>query len=147
MGRRNNTGDGLADGPNLGADQAKSFITANMPGVTASLLAFVVFGTTTPFRRHMYETFVPARIRQRAEGLKTSSRPQEPRVRPSIPNIPLFHLPKTTLSKSSTANKGVHVVSFRELGPYSYHDDRVNASEDLLPIMPTESSPRPTTAR
>lgn len=62
---------------NLRASQAVADIQAFIPGVSASILAFVVFGTTKTFRDYFYRKFVPRRIRRaralkrRAKGLST----------------------------------------------------------------------------
>ncbi|KAH9894620.1 hypothetical protein F4778DRAFT_784050 [Xylariomycetidae sp. FL2044] len=49
----------LGDAPNLSAERAKSDFLSFMPGTSASLLVFIMFGTTKPFRETMYQTFVP----------------------------------------------------------------------------------------
>ncbi|KAI5926746.1 hypothetical protein F4810DRAFT_724360 [Camillea tinctor] len=54
------------DGPNISFDRAQGDFVTFMPGVTASLLTFIVFGTTRPFRKSIYETFIPKRFRKRA---------------------------------------------------------------------------------
>ncbi|KAI0597003.1 hypothetical protein F4775DRAFT_271632 [Biscogniauxia sp. FL1348] len=50
----------------LSAGRAQEDFVTFMPGVTASLLTFVVFGTSRPFRETMHERFLPKRFRQRA---------------------------------------------------------------------------------
>lgn len=49
---------------NLHASHAVSDIQSFIPGVSASILAFVVFGTTKAFRDYFYRKFVPRRIRR-----------------------------------------------------------------------------------
>ncbi|KAI1484700.1 hypothetical protein F5X96DRAFT_683403 [Biscogniauxia mediterranea] len=50
----------------LSPERARGDFLTFMPSVTASLLTFVVFETSRPFRETMYETFIPKRFRQRA---------------------------------------------------------------------------------
>lgn len=52
-------------GPDLSHKRAMSTVTGYLSGVSPSMLAFLVFGTTKPFQRKMYQTFVPAFIRNR----------------------------------------------------------------------------------
>lgn len=61
-----NRADRLAEAPDLSGGRATMDFILFMPGVTASLLVFVVFGTTRPFRRTMYETLVPKRWQKEA---------------------------------------------------------------------------------
>ncbi|KAI1339145.1 hypothetical protein F5Y15DRAFT_416455 [Xylariaceae sp. FL0016] len=61
-GRENTTIDALSDKPDLSASRATSTAVLFLPGVTPPLLAFLVFGTTTPFRKSMYQTFLPRRF-------------------------------------------------------------------------------------
>ena len=61
----NNKRDALALKPDLSGDRAKETIILNLSGVTASLLVFVTFGTTRPFREHMYASLVPACLQGR----------------------------------------------------------------------------------
>ncbi|KAK8033324.1 hypothetical protein PG991_002722, partial [Apiospora marii] len=65
--QQNNNRDAVATTPDFSAERAISMMYFNMPGVTASLLAFVVFGTTRPFRQRMYRTFVPGCLRRKRE--------------------------------------------------------------------------------
>lgn len=56
----------IGNAPDLSVARAISDSLVYIPGVTSGLLVFVVFGTTRPFRRTMYQTFVPTRF-QKAE--------------------------------------------------------------------------------
>ncbi|KAK7958266.1 hypothetical protein PG996_010294 [Apiospora saccharicola] len=73
--QKNNNRDAVATTPDLSAERAISMMIFNMPGVTASLLAFVVFGTTRPFRERMYRTFVPGCLRRKRENANRASQP------------------------------------------------------------------------
>lgn len=58
--------DTLADkNVDLHVSRAISDIQAFVPGVSASILAFVVFGTTKAFREYFYRKFVPRPIRRK----------------------------------------------------------------------------------
>ncbi|KAG9256929.1 uncharacterized protein F5Z01DRAFT_672154 [Emericellopsis atlantica] len=72
--------DSAARAPDLSAEKVRGSWVFFMPGATPGLLMFVVFGTTAPLRRHMYETFVPRRWRRQQ---------QEGRESPPDPAVPL----------------------------------------------------------
>ncbi|KAM0566683.1 hypothetical protein ACHAP9_007117 [Verticillium nonalfalfae] len=60
--RRNNL-ESIGTEPDLGMDRLQSDLLVFIPGVTASLLTFVVFGTTKTFRDYMRSHFVPKPLR------------------------------------------------------------------------------------
>ncbi|RYP64587.1 hypothetical protein DL771_008700 [Monosporascus sp. 5C6A] len=56
-----------ADGPDMSAERARHDSALFLPGVSSSLLAFIIFGTTTPFRTHMREVFIDRWRRRRTQ--------------------------------------------------------------------------------
>lgn len=62
--QKTNTADALASMADLSAARAKGSAAVTAPGVTGSLVAFIVFGTTEPLRKKMYQTFVPKRFQR-----------------------------------------------------------------------------------
>lgn len=54
----NTSRDTLSSGPDRSAARARHDSALFLPGVSSSLLAFIIFGTTTPFRNYMREVFV-----------------------------------------------------------------------------------------
>ncbi|KAJ4391519.1 hypothetical protein N0V93_005137 [Gnomoniopsis smithogilvyi] len=64
-------------GPDLSHSRAMSTVTGYLSGVSPSLLAFLVFGTTKAFQRKMYRSFVPRFLRKDDDTL-TSLRSQLP---------------------------------------------------------------------
>lgn len=93
----------------LHTSHAVSDIQVFIPGVSASILAFVVFGTTKAFRDYFYRKFVPRRIR-RARALSRRSKrlseietqPQGPARRPSRPTDSTMY-PPAKHRRTSTA--------------------------------------------
>jgi hypothetical protein len=86
-GQQNNTVDFLSARPNTSADKAIRVALQDLPGVTASLIPFIVFGTTKPFREKMYTTFVPKRWQRpyrRRNNLYNAPTPTASRPFPSI---------------------------------------------------------------
>ncbi|KAI2632715.1 hypothetical protein GGS26DRAFT_89713 [Hypomontagnella submonticulosa] len=74
----NHTKEKLGEAANLSADKAKNDFLLFMPGVSTSLLVFIVFGTTRTFRKTMYQTFVPRRFQQHpAEGPIVAPNPDD----------------------------------------------------------------------
>ncbi|KAI2616319.1 hypothetical protein GGR54DRAFT_649609 [Hypoxylon sp. NC1633] len=60
----NHTKEKLGDSADLSATRAKGDFLLFMPGVSTSLLVFIVFGTTRNFRKAMYKTFIPKRFQK-----------------------------------------------------------------------------------
>ncbi|KAF3070357.1 hypothetical protein GL218_00449 [Daldinia childiae] len=61
----NHTMEKLGESANLSKERAKNDFLLFMPGVSTSLLVFVVFGTTRTFRKAIYKTFVPKRFQKK----------------------------------------------------------------------------------
>ena len=77
----------LGDSADLSADRARLDFLLFMPGCAASLVVFLVFGTTRTFCHTIYATFVPRCLRERrfkrrsvASSLSTSSRTFTPSI-------------------------------------------------------------------
>ncbi|KAI1374872.1 hypothetical protein F4677DRAFT_425259 [Hypoxylon crocopeplum] len=60
----NHTKEKLGESADLSAERAKNDFVLFMPGVSTSLLVFIVFGTTRNFRKAMYKTFIPKRFQK-----------------------------------------------------------------------------------
>ncbi|KAI1659177.1 hypothetical protein F4813DRAFT_354093 [Daldinia decipiens] len=61
----NHTMEKLGESADLSKERAKNDFLLFMPGVSTSLLVFIVFGTTRTFRKAMYKTFVPKRFQKK----------------------------------------------------------------------------------
>ncbi|KAK1597278.1 uncharacterized protein LY79DRAFT_507797 [Colletotrichum navitas] len=62
---RQNSRDFLREAPDLSVARLHQDLLLFIPGVTASLLAFVVFGTTKTFLDYIVDTLLPRRLRDR----------------------------------------------------------------------------------
>ncbi|KAK8068032.1 hypothetical protein PG996_007144 [Apiospora saccharicola] len=101
-GMQNSNKDALRSSPDISAERAKETAVLFLPGPAPSFLIFIVFGTTAPFRKHMYRTFVPKRWqRQRVETTdkkrtwtQQSSRPAAipPNAQELMPTLPREHM-------------------------------------------------------
>ncbi|KAK1851129.1 glycoside hydrolase [Colletotrichum chrysophilum] len=74
--------------PDLSNKRGRSSVRGYVSGVTPSLVAFLVFGTTKTFQRKMYETFVPRSLQKRRRAKKNLSisvgnSRQSPHVQPT----------------------------------------------------------------
>ncbi|RYO92887.1 hypothetical protein DL766_009135 [Monosporascus sp. MC13-8B] len=91
-----------ADGPDMSEARARHDSALFLPGVSSSLLAFIIFGTTTPFRKHMRKVFI-----DRWRGRPTQS--------PPIPSSPS---PQTgyevRVYGPNGPNTTVHAVRYEE---------------------------------
>lgn len=82
-----NTRSNLRDNADLSLQQAKSDFVFFLPGTTPPLVAFIVFGTTRPFREYLWAVCVPRCLKgglgrrepKSTDGTSPSqvSRPQE----------------------------------------------------------------------
>ncbi|KAI2779255.1 hypothetical protein F4815DRAFT_199536 [Daldinia loculata] len=61
----NHTMEKLGESANLSQERAENDFLLFMPGVSTSLLVFVVFGTTRTFRKAIYMTFVPKKFQKK----------------------------------------------------------------------------------
>ncbi|KAF9872126.1 glycoside hydrolase [Colletotrichum karsti] len=59
--------------PDLSVKRALSSVRGYVSGVTPSLVAFLVFGTTKTFQRKIYETFIPKRFQRKRKPRKNLS--------------------------------------------------------------------------
>lgn len=146
VGQQNNTVDFLSPAPVPTASKAIRTSLTFIPGVTASLIPFVVFGTTRQFRSKMYDTFVPRCLKRRPP--------------PSEDNLTSLALTRQSMSMSMSqppipvpdvicVSKGVDIS-------YSMNDDRSptqsssnydQTSEDENAILPMCASPARIPAR
>ncbi len=67
----NNDPANLPPQVDISADRAKTDFVLFMPGVTASLLVFIVFGTTRAFRDYTWKTLVPRSLRAKMKTHRT----------------------------------------------------------------------------
>ncbi|KAK8024171.1 hypothetical protein PG993_012237 [Apiospora rasikravindrae] len=58
-GMQNSNKDAFRSSPDISVERAKETAVLFLPGPAPSFLIFIVFGTTAPFRKHMYRTFMP----------------------------------------------------------------------------------------
>ncbi|EXF75840.1 hypothetical protein CFIO01_07875 [Colletotrichum fioriniae PJ7] len=62
---KQNSRDSLSESPDLSTERLHLDLILFLPGVSASLLTFVVFGTTKTFREHLVARLIPRRLRER----------------------------------------------------------------------------------
>lgn len=63
-----NDAENIPPEPDLGAERAKGDFALFVPGVSAGLLNFLVFGTTRTFRDYMWASLVPRKLREKVEA-------------------------------------------------------------------------------
>lgn len=103
-----NTKENIPDEPDLSIEKAKGDFALFVPGISASLLLYIVFGTTQHFRQYTAKLLVPRCIRERFArnkeqpgpytgpppvplkdypyGNQYETQPPGPPRRPSVPN-------------------------------------------------------------
>ncbi|KAK6194236.1 Chromosome transmission fidelity protein 18 [Pestalotiopsis sp. IQ-011] len=144
-GQQNNSVDYLSDAPNTSASKAIRVAVQDLPGVTASLVPFIVFGTTRPFREKMYDTFVPRWWRRRGEDERRKKRRDT-----GGPYTTRSSMSQRAPFTSIRVSKGVDIsYSMNELTPTrssSHYETRSSDDEKLMPLSPL-SPPAPTATR
>lgn len=83
---QSNAQDSLPAEPDLTLERLQGDLLNFMPGVSASLLTFVVFGTTKAFREYMRDSLVPQKLRRLfvAQGTeRLGSAPPTPGIPPA----------------------------------------------------------------
>ncbi|KAK8109911.1 hypothetical protein PG999_008048 [Apiospora kogelbergensis] len=92
-GMQNSNKDALRSSPDTSVERAKETAVLFLPGPAPSFLLFIVFGTTAPFRKHMYRTFVPKRWQREKTGRKrtgtlSSQHATAPSPKDAMPTLP-----------------------------------------------------------
>ncbi|KAI1343398.1 hypothetical protein F5Y15DRAFT_232905 [Xylariaceae sp. FL0016] len=88
-GLSNSNKDATLDQPDLSVARARETAVLFLPGPAPSFLLFIVFGTTTPCRKKMRETFVPKRWQrrknqQRDQDIELCSSPKVTRISENV---------------------------------------------------------------
>ncbi|KAI1075264.1 hypothetical protein F5B20DRAFT_560638 [Whalleya microplaca] len=102
---KSTTSEAVGDTVNLSLQRARKDFLSFMVGVSASLLVFVVFGTTRPLRQTMREKFVPTCFRRKQPVAPLPARAPSPRRERFSPS-----------SDSSVPVGSESVIILRDLG-------------------------------
>jgi hypothetical protein len=116
------------ESPDLSAAKAKSDVVLFMPGCLPSLLLFIVFGTTGPFREHMRKTFLPKCFHKEPTGTdQPGGGPLSSQSRKSTPRSFLSDEPPPTPDEGS-------IIQLREV---DQHREYTKQDDDEWPILTT----------
>ena len=111
--------------PILTVSQAKADMKSFAPGVTGSLVNFIVFGTTKTYRQYMWRKLVPRRIRDaisaRREGGRRQSRGASMVKVPTISSRPTRNSRVPTTTTSGRISIRSAAPSFASSHPYVSH--------------------------
>ncbi|KAF3020517.1 hypothetical protein E8E14_002812 [Neopestalotiopsis sp. 37M] len=122
-GQQNNTVDFLSDAPNATADKAIRVAVQDLPGVTASLIPFIVFGTTRPFREKIYRTFVPRCLQRRRQERRRDRDGHRPAHDP--------YTARSSMTQRIRVSKGVDIsYSMNELTTVTRSSSHYERSSD-----------------
>lgn len=124
-----------ATGPDLSAAGACSDFLLFVPGVTASLVVFILFGTTRTFRDDMWRWFVPRRLREAHEARQWARRTPSSVVVPSAQALPMPPVPSPRRPSNAKFHDaaGQQQVFIAELdgSPRSWPSDGLDEMVDL----------------
>lgn len=131
QGMSNSNKDATSDSPDYSVERAKETTILFLPGPAPSYLLFIVFGTTRPFRNHMYTTFVPQRWQKLADApelIRASAfSPKQSSASTSRSHKAVFSSPSSTQQHIS-----IQLADLEKGHVVSAHND----SDDTLPILP-----------
>ncbi|KAK3996134.1 hypothetical protein QBC44DRAFT_377766 [Cladorrhinum sp. PSN332] len=89
-----NTVENMPESADLSAGRAISDCILYIPGATASLLTFLIFGTTRTFREYMWKAFAPQCLQRKRETRKDAKRHKsKPSVVVADPNAAISTAP------------------------------------------------------
>jgi hypothetical protein len=120
-------GDAMSEAADLSAEHAKEIVTNFLPGVSPSLLSFIVFGTTKPFRHYMYKKFVPRRFQPH---LPLTARPSSSPVSTRESKTSGDRYASVRMSRNNEHGIGLQTMKPAKV-PHSNYTD----SEDERPIL------------
>ncbi|TEA18813.1 hypothetical protein C8034_v011984 [Colletotrichum sidae] len=139
--------------PDLSVKRALSSVRGYVSGVTPSLVAFLVFGTTKAFQRKIVDTFIPKRLQPRRRHKKNLSisfgnsgpSPHLPATQRPIQPVDSFSLSDMAPKYLPTSNYSPHFQNEGELSPRQpYHTHTKSNSRDGTPRFATGPlSPKP----
>ncbi|KAI1359482.1 hypothetical protein F5Y08DRAFT_319505 [Xylaria arbuscula] len=72
---RDNRKEVLPDEPDISAERARGDLVLFLPGVSAGILVFLVFGTTKACKRTVYSVLMPCLVRRRRAVVNTENTP------------------------------------------------------------------------
>ncbi|KAI0161201.1 hypothetical protein GGR57DRAFT_350765 [Xylariaceae sp. FL1272] len=117
--------------PDLEAKHANVDFPMFIPGISPSILIFIVFGTSQSFRRSLYVSLVPRRFR-RCSIQRTA--PTSP-ISPSLHQTP-FHSPRNT-PRTQSVHAGPPVSSFRLMrdenqSSFELHEEAIPVTSNIV---------------
>ncbi|KAI1842749.1 hypothetical protein JX266_011070 [Neoarthrinium moseri] len=125
---RNNLTAQVAESPDLSAPKAIADTLTFIPGCCPSILLFIVFGTTGPFRAYMRKTFLPKRFH------KDTTQIDQSRPTPSSSQIPKTLNPSVhTEEGPPTPSEDGYIITLREINIRNSHIK----PDDEWPILTT----------
>ncbi|WYZ45328.1 hypothetical protein EsH8_VIII_000644 [Colletotrichum jinshuiense] len=136
----------MSDGPDLSTERLHLDLILFLPGVSASLLTFVVFGTTKTFRDYLVAKLIPRRLRRRW-GRRSNPSPRHTRLSQAFSQRSTAYPPRISLSPYTMDDMGVYTptadgngIQLREL---NVDGSRKAAAEDQWPLVDTNEPRKP----
>jgi hypothetical protein len=119
--------------PDFSVDRAKATTATSFVGPPPSYLLFIIFGTTKPFLRHMYTTFVPKRWQRVSKSPVRSAHSLS--TKPSQPST--FRSHSVVISSASAAHFQDVEMGLNKKKSHEEDDD----DWPMLPLMRPTYSP------
>ncbi|WQF80216.1 hypothetical protein CDEST_05230 [Colletotrichum destructivum] len=136
---RQNTRDSLSDSPDLSTERLHLDLLLFIPGVSASLLTFVVFGTTKTFRDYIASKLIPRWLRDRSRMKTSSPSSRRNRLSQTVSNRTAAYPPRLSLTPYVTNDGGLYSPIYDgndiQLGDLNLNGSSKVAEDDQWPLV------------
>ncbi|GJC79228.1 hypothetical protein ColLi_02066 [Colletotrichum liriopes] len=140
---RQNSRDSLSNSPDLSTERLHLDLLLFIPGVSASLLTFVVFGTTKTFRDYLADKLIPQKLRDRNRRETSNPSPRRTRLSQAFSQRSTAYPPRLSLTPYVSNDGGLYTptsngdgIQLRELDA---NGSRKAAEDDQWPLVSTNA--------
>ncbi|KAF6842057.1 glycoside hydrolase [Colletotrichum plurivorum] len=142
---RQNNRDSLSETPDLSLERLHLDLILFLPGVSTSLLTFVVFGTTKTFRDYLFAKLIPKRFQGSIRRRSNQQSPRRGRRSPAFSQTSAEQPPRISLDTSVDNDFGVYTsmsdgrgIQLQELSAAGLRNP---GEDDQWPLVSNPSKP------
>ncbi|GKT59186.1 glycoside hydrolase [Colletotrichum tofieldiae] len=140
---RQNSRDSLSNSPDLSTERLHLDLLLFIPGVSASLLTFVVFGTTKTFRDYLADKLIPQKLRDRNRRETSNPSPRRTRLSQAFSQRSTAYPPRLSLTPYVSNDGGLYTPTFNgdgiQLRELDANGSRKAAEDDQWPLVSTNA--------
>ncbi|KAF6814149.1 glycoside hydrolase [Colletotrichum sojae] len=142
---RQNNRDSLSETPDLSLKRLHLDLILFLPGVSTSLLTFVVFGTTKTFRDYLFAKLIPNRFQGSIRRRSNQQSPRRSRRSPAFSQRSAEQPPRISLDTSVDNDFGVYTSTSDGRGIQLHELSAAGSGnpgeDDQWPLVPNPSKP------